>query len=239
MERLAWLALVLVGCGGGSTASLPPAGDGGGSGIPGEGDAAMTVPDEGLADGGMIDDGGAKSDAGTAACTLIACGGDLLGSWHLQSTCYGPGKPLSSLTCPRLSIDERGLETTGEMVFSPNMTYTINLTTNGTRVLSYDTTCPQYTCDSLKASLGTDVSCQEAANVCTCNVPYQNEIEQESGTISLDHNVVIIKPQLPQGLSQHRHSYCVAADDMKMSVTPDATPGGDEVAAGVYQMFRR
>jgi hypothetical protein len=233
MERLALLVLVVGACGGGSTPARNGDGDGG------DGDGALTAAGDSLADRRLVDDGAAEQDEAGAACALTACGGDLIGNWHLQSTCYGPGKSLSSLRCPRLSIDERGLETTGDIMLNANMTYTLTLTTNGIGVLSYDTSCPQYTCASLEASLGAGVTCQEAANVCTCNVPYKDEIEQESGTVSLEQNTVVIKPQMPPGLSEHRHTYCVSGGEMKMSVSLDVTPGGEQVADGVYRLSRR
>jgi hypothetical protein len=228
------VVVALAGCGGGGTTpdasaedaaqedGAPPRADSG----PGGSDGAIDGP------AGM--DGGGD---GGAACALTACGGEVTGSWHVDGTCYGMGPPLSKTAmCPRQAIDQSELETTGDLVFKADMTYTLSLVSNGIRIFRYDTTCPQYTCDGLRMSLGADVTCQEAANVCTCRVPYQNDLEQESGTYRLEQSFVTFKPQ---GLSEHRHLYCVSGAEMKMSVDLATGPAGEPTADGVYRLIRR
>jgi hypothetical protein len=237
MERRGITVLVMValaGCGGGGTTPDASAGDAAeedtagppADGGPGGSDGAAEAP-------GAKETGG--DDGGT--CSLIACGGEVTGSWQLGGTCYGMGPPLSKTSmCPRQVIDDSGLDTTGELVFKADMTYTLSLVNNGISILRYDTTCPQYTCDGLRTSLGAGVTCEEAANVCTCRVPYKDDVEQESGSYRLDQSFVTFKPQ---GLSEHRHLYCVSGGDLKMSVNLATGPGGEPASDGVYRLTKR
>jgi hypothetical protein len=224
MERRPGWALLLVvtvgGCGGGSDGADASA-------QRGAWDAELDEP--AAADGADVAMGG-------GACALTACGGDLTGTWQVNRTCYGKPEPLDRLKCPRLSFDQRALAITGDMVFRPDMTYQTTLVSSGSVTVRYDTTCPEFTCARLRQDLGADVTCSQAKNVCTCLIPYDKVTDDETGTYRLDQNVVVLKPE---GLTEHRHQYCVAGTDLTMSVPLTSAADGSAVVEGVHTLSRR
>jgi hypothetical protein len=195
----------------------------------------------------MVDAPAVEASSGEAggACALAACGGTLIGGWAVTSTCYGKGQPLAGMRCPRLSLDRSGLATTGQMAFNADSTYISSLNTRGHLLLTYDVSCPEYTCQSLEQSLRptdpadpTTVSCQEASGVCTCDVEYKDAVDQEQGTYRFEQNVLVMKPKTATD-PEHQHQYCVAGFDLKMTVPLETAANGETVVVGVYTLLKR
>jgi hypothetical protein len=220
-----WLVLALLaGCGGGSSAPDGAVTRADGPELDGPGGGPDQAPAEAAAPDAAV-------EAAVGSCTVTPCGGDVVGSWDIGTTCYGPAPNLPvTAPCPRQTLDDTSLTTTGQLVLKSDMSYTLSLTNNGTSVLRYDTTCRQYTCDSLRSTLM--ATCSEASNLCTCSVPYQNDVQQESGTYRLEGQQVILKPM---GANESHHPYCVSGSEMTMT-TGTGAPGASD---GVYRLTRK
>jgi hypothetical protein len=249
MLKRSLVVLVLWGCGSSSSPPLdapvevdaepdaPPAPD---AAVVAELDAAATP------DAPPPPDGPRSPDLAPApgVCGLVACGGSLLGGWDISSTCYGSARTVSSPSCPRLtSVDPSGLATVGQMTFNGNATYSLQLKTNGTQLVTYDFNCSGPSpadCDALEASLQpkdpldqTSVaSCDLAGTTCTCKLTYTDAMDSEAGSFTTDARSITMTPQ---GFTPYTRQFCVAGTVMRMSLPLSSSGEAD----GVHSLTHR
>jgi len=171
MTRNGWLrlgALVLaalggVGCGNGNSP------DGGASG--------------GSSNGGSSGSGAAGGGAPAASCNNVtACGGDVVGSWTVQSSCMtlsgDMDVSIASLGCPTVPVTG-SLKTTGTFIAKADGTFVDNTITTGSATFPLAPGClsissVEGTCDrigSIFQALGwTTSACVDTNGQCNCTV---------------------------------------------------------------------
>jgi hypothetical protein len=202
------------------------------------------------ADGPLLVDAPAPPDAPVTAgdgapagsCSLTACGGTLAGSWNVTSTCYGPGRTITSGGCPQpKSTDSSALATTGTMTFNADGTYSMTFTTSGPQVVAYDFGCASpspATCADLQAMLQnpadhTSAACTQSGTLCTCTVTYQGSPDSEEGTYTVDSKGLNLSAK--GFTTPYTRQFCVSGATMKMTLP--LSPGGD--SDGVHALSRR
>jgi hypothetical protein len=205
--------------------------------------AEASVPDSAVADAPGPGDAPMAGDAApVGSCGLTACGGALAGGWNVTSTCYGPGRSLTTGGCPRpRSTDSSALATTGTMTFNADGTYSMTFSTSGPQVVAYDFGCSDpspATCADLQAMLQnpadhTSAACSQAGTLCTCTVTYQGSPDSEEGTYVVDSKGINLSAK--GFTTPYTRQFCVAGATMKMTLP--LAPGGD--SDGVHSLSRR
>src|SRR5688572_25350661 len=115
-------AVVSAGCGGGTT----PGGSGAGGGGPTGGSTGT---------GGSTSTGGSGGSGGPSNCSNVtACGGDVVGTWNVASSCLKLSGDMdistTSLGCPTVPVDGF-LQTSGTFTANADGTYSDNTMTTG------------------------------------------------------------------------------------------------------------
>ena len=214
------------------TNSTPGAGGGGGPGVAGSGGALSTAGAPGSA--GSVS---AAAGASAASCSNVtACGGTVVGTWTVASSCLGVS---GNLDVSNFGLDPACTATaTGSLTVSGTWsakadgTYVDNTTTTGTEQIEMAPVCLHIsgtttTCARISGGfegLGfKSVTCTDNANhgcSCTGTVQQNGGIgivspgAQTSGNYATAANVLTADATAP-------YSYCVAAS--KMTWTPKTT----------------
>jgi hypothetical protein len=69
-----------------------------------------------------------------------ACGGDIVGTWTIASSCVS-GSSAISATCPGETVDGANLKVTGTVTYNADMTYTANSILSGSETLMLPLSC--------------------------------------------------------------------------------------------------
>jgi hypothetical protein len=202
-------ALLVVSCGGGGQAP------GGGGGRGGSGPT-----------GGA---GGQAGGAGTGgACVPVAaCGGDVVGTWRVVSSCLTATKDLSSV-CAGASADV-AYAITGSVTYDADGTYTPSLAATTTVHEHYPAGCAPFglTCDQLgrvAMDAGPPVmsaGCTtDATGACTCASVVAATVDNTPGTYTASGTTLASV----QGSTTSTSMYCVQAG--LLHETPAPGDGG-------------
>ena len=249
---LAW-ALVLDGvaaaCGGDTTSPSTAALTGGTGGTATGG---QQPTDGGSAAGGQQSMGGAAGAANP--CDHVAdCGGDLVGTWGVQSSCLEFNGMLDlsqmGIGCLEAPITGGSLQVTGTWTANRDGTYADNTTTTGSEQFTLAASClmagEPTTCVRIGQALG--VSLGFASCTCTDTTGYGcdcsgiveqaagmgtvNGYPSPSGSYTTSANVLLIN----DGTKDWPYSYCVSAN--RLTMTPQ--PTGGPAAAGTIVLERQ
>jgi len=162
--------------------------------------------------GGVGGVGGSTGSAGTSgSCTFTACGGDLVGTWNVESLC----SPNPSVTCPPydgVTIDRSASVAT--YTFAANGTFTYAASGTLTETLRYPKDCLSPGADAgvselcaafqaavqssiAKADGGslsglTSFTCSVENNFCVCVEVFTNLSVNETGTYTTSGNQLTI-----------------------------------------------
>jgi hypothetical protein len=197
---LAISLLVFAGCGSGTNSS----GTGGSAGNPaagrgGTGGANAT----GAAGSGSAGVGGA--DAGGACASFTACGGSLLGTWQLTSTCFF--MPPAASGCADETVDAATFHESGSYVFNSDLTYSASVIPSGTLGFTMPqsctpaqpiaTTCAVFnsTYSSLVSQPGSpyaSAGCAVSGTDCVCTFTFNGQTVSATGTYAVGTDTVTL-----------------------------------------------
>jgi hypothetical protein len=207
--------MVLLGCGGSNPIDAPTS-DGGM-------DAMDGSPDEGEA-------------APTQCPRPSACGGNLLGTWNVTSTCLDVD--LSSYTADCSSFSARAVDykITGTLTYYDDLTYTLVGTMSGSVVLTLPAPCLtprngiQISCAQLEPALLApgkyeSVTCAVATSGCVCKLDVNTVSLSDNGTFTTTEAGVLTETD-PAG-DVDLIDYCVTNDT---TVTLSPPPRGAKLA---------
>src|SRR4051794_34210353 len=92
------------------------------------------------------------SSGGTCANTA-ACGGDVVGTWKVTSSCVTANPSMMGAgSCPGAKTTSSDLSVMGTVVYRADMTYTSNFTVSGSVTVFTPTSCLNgFTCEQLNA----------------------------------------------------------------------------------------
>ena len=190
-------------------------------------------PVEAGGSGGASGSGGAVGTGGSSCSNVSPCGGDVVGTWAVTSSCLKvTGQAdMSSVGMGCASAPVLGfLYVSGTWTANANGTYSDNTTTSGNEQLTLPSSCQEVsgttvTCDLIGGVLQAlgyyDARCGGSRG-CTCPVLVKqtgsiglvSADPQTNGTYTTSGNVVTIDGAM-------KYSYCVSGS--KMTWTPQST----------------
>lgn len=215
----------VAGCGGGTGNKTTGTGNGGSGGM-----------------GGMTGSGGVNGN-----CSFTACGGNIVGTWTIQSLCA----PSSFASCPEpLIVDRSGAAAI--YTFGSNGVFTYSASGTVLETISYTKDCltssPDAGLSDLCAALQSEVqssiakadggslsgltgfTCALQSDRCVCTETFANLMQNETGTYTTSGNQVTVT--ITSGASTDggipTSDYCVSGNTLKLRST--GTSGGDVVA---------
>ncbi len=237
------LALLLAGCSddSGDSDDNPQATGGIGAAATG-GAATGGAGATGTGGGGATGTGGAATggvSGGTeASCdNVVACGGDIVGTWTVSDSCVSLGGELDvslqGLGCAIGTVTATTIEVSGTWTANADGTYTDNLTWTGTETIGLSPDCLNVsgtttTCDrvgSPMVGLGyhqglnyNSLDCVDdpATGGCTCTGVIEQVQNAVGGTYTVDANTVTTS----EGMV---FSFCVAGTELTMTPAKWAT----------------
>lgn len=241
----------LIGCGGGkgsgatdAGATAGQSGKGGSIGTGGNvGGAGGSAGAGGHAGAGGAGQGG--TSAGTAgaggvggSCPAVtACGGSLLGTWKIVSTCFA-AMAQGSASCASETIGVTGFEETGTYVFNSDLTYSASVNPTGELDLTIPASCVPAqpiatTCATFNATYAGLVSpgspyasagCAVTGTDCRCIFTFNGQPISVTGTYAVSGTGVTLTPS---GAAASTDSFCVQGTTLTLETasTTLAVPG--------------
>jgi len=164
---------------------------------------------------------------GTAACNAASsCGGDIVGSWKITSSCFDFG-PFESNdeSCPGITQTVKDVSTSGAVTYDSDRTYSSSFTFSATVEMKVPASClnqngTTVTCAQVQQSLEADtdagfasVSCTGSSG-CTCNSVLAPDTQTESGTYTTSGGVIT---QTAAGGEPDDSAYCVRGNTLTLS----------------------
>lgn len=172
--------------------------------------------------------GGSSGGDGGGSCGKVSpCGGSLVGTWTITSSCESVSNFTDGTECPGASIDESQIVTSGTLVFNADMTFAASPTTGGTRRFNVALACVAGvgSCDNYASLISpappdATTTCATAGNACNCTMVYAAPMTNvQAGTYSTQDNVLTLRP----GIDAIVLGYCVEGSTLHMSRTDPAT----------------
>ncbi|HVU51544.1 MAG TPA: hypothetical protein VHL80_12705 [Polyangia bacterium] len=177
---------------------------------------------------------GAASAAGCGggspdACGKVApCGGDLVGTWTLTSTC-ATRPALPAKVCDGATIAHSSFDVSGSATFGADHTFGISATESGTIEVSVPAAClgagsPTDACTQLTPAVppGTGARCVASGDGCLCTFIVAPHDVAETGTYAASGSSIDASPA--GGLIDGA-SYCVAGERLHL-VSLDSSAAG-------------
>ena len=168
--------------------------------------------------------GGGSS--GGACAGDDSCGGDVVGTWDIASTCLS-GNLMGSVSCPSATLDISGLREDGSLTWNSDLTYTTTVTVSGAETETFPDTClPMLnvaSCDELNtklqatlqlSSMYARISCTATSNGCRCTFEYAPQPTTTSGTYTTSGAMLT---STTSGGKSSKASYCVQGTRLLMS----------------------
>jgi len=186
--------------------------------------------------GGITGDKGDKPDGGDGGANVCAtsssCGGDLSGTWTVQTSCFKVMGALSA-DCPTGRILSGEGSYTGTATYNADGTYSGHLVESGTSTTTIPASClslggTTLTCDQLTTnSAGVMISC-EGTSECACSLTLTNKDASETGTYTAVGGVLTETPA--KGTVTRSH-YCVTGTTL--TITPFPAVDGQTVSGAI------
>ena len=191
-----------------------------------------------VAKGGTSGSGGA---GGGSTCTATAnvspCGGDVVGTWNVTSSCLAVTGNLDmsgfGIGCASAPITG-SLKVTGTWTAKSDGTYSDSLTISGTEQITLGAACltisgTTTTCvrlaDVIQSSLGYEaVTCTNASGGCACTATLQQAQSSSPGAYATTGNVVAVSPNGDNPFFMN-YGYCVSGGNMTWTPQSTGTTG--------------
>jgi hypothetical protein len=189
--------------------------------------AVLSVVLSSCGGGGGLTPGVSRSNS--TCQTAPACGGDVVGSWSIASTCLTVDVSSFTADCPSASAFANGYQIAGMITYDANMTFTLMSTLTGSVVARYPARCltppdgVAVTCDTLGPALlaggkYASVDCLPDADGCDCTFGMTPQTFTGTGTYSIAAGNV-----LTAGVADES-DYCVKGDGTAVLATHPASP---------------
>jgi hypothetical protein len=169
-----------------------------------------------------------SSGSNGGSCSSIAgCGGEIVGTWQVQSFCESNITADTSETslCPSATVSTAGLTASGTLTFGSDRSYSTTITLSGNLRYTIPNSCltsngETATCAQLSASADltgtgfTAVSCLSAGANCDCDFTLAPTTSPASGTYVLSETSVTLN-STDGGTSQD--TYCATSTELRLS----------------------
>ncbi|HEY8922748.1 MAG TPA: hypothetical protein VIU64_00135, partial [Polyangia bacterium] len=79
--------------------------------------------------------------SGNSCANAAACGGDIVGTWTIQSSCVSASASMFADSCPTATVATSDLKITGSVVYKADLTYTSTSSMSGTATVHLPASC--------------------------------------------------------------------------------------------------
>ena len=170
-----------------------------------------------------------ESDDGVACGTASACGGNIVGTWHIVSSCAGfrAASPMPTASCPEQTRDDSGLILSGTTAFAADSSLTQSISLSGKLVMKQPASClmgngAAITCaqveQDLRSTLSTtgssSISCVDSAGGCECTLVLDPATKEFQGTYTT--TAAGLLTQMANG-GIDVSDYCVTGDRLTLT----------------------
>jgi hypothetical protein len=162
----------------GDAGGPPPSGDAGGPPPSGDGGGPLPTPDE------------ATIEVADSCDPLVACGGDVVGTWEYTDGCVAPDLSALRDACPGVSVDASAVARGVVRADGLRIERDVTVTTEAT--LDVPASCAIVGCAMIAGALadGADsASCVEAGAGCRCDVTWTDRTN-DGDTYTIDGNTL-------------------------------------------------
>ncbi len=175
---------------------------------------------------------GCGSSGGTCS-NAAACGGSVVGTWTITSSCVSASASMTNSQCPGES-GTSNLHVSGTITYNADGTYTSNATASGSITVTVPASCltsngVTVTCAQLNQqaqanpTAGVTVNCTGTSS-CNCVETIAAQTSTETGTYVTTTAGVLT--QTPSGGTASQDDYCVKGTTMTLSPHAGSTMMG-------------
>jgi hypothetical protein len=171
---------------------------------------------------------GGGGGLGATCESAMACGGDIVGTWMITSSCLSANGSMFDMTCPNATVSSSNLSVSGTVTYAADMTYTATTSGSGTVVVGLPASCLvsqgiTVTCSQLNQAFAADptlappgTSCVDApGGACDCSVQVTGTPSTETGTYTTTTAGGLT--QTASGSTPEQDDYCVKGDTLTLS----------------------
>jgi len=180
---------------------------------------------------GLASCGGSSS--GGSCGSVTPCGGDVVGTWTIQSSCLENVAQQGG--CPGSTVDQSTLNVTGSYAYRADLTYTLTGVLNGSATTTLPTSCLTLqgqilTCAQVQdlvtsaADPGISITCT-GTSTCTCVETLSNISISDAGTYAITTGGLLTLTS-SDGSDPEMDDYCINGNTLTMSPHADATMMG-------------
>ncbi|HLK40525.1 MAG TPA: hypothetical protein VKU41_27420 [Polyangiaceae bacterium] len=193
-----------------------------------------------------------SSNSAAGSCGKVSpCGGNLVGTWKVVTTCSNASAPSGLMTgCPGESVSSSSTNASGTFTFNADMTYSVSLSETSSETLTIPTSCltsqggVSVSCSELGQVFGSGTSsdagglsvmCGTAGSNCSCTIDLSVQSANGSGTYSTSGSNLTITTANGSGMG-NVDGYCVSGNTLHLiaaandgGTTGTAFSGGDVV----------
>lgn len=187
--------------------------------------------------------GGGSSNGGGTCSSAAACGGNIVGSWMITSSCItvDTSSMMPEVDCPGATGSAEGFKITGTATYGADMTYTENSTMSGTVVVNLPSSCLMQqgltlTCAQVQQVLQLAIAGSEFSSAtctgssgCTCKMVLVPQMSTETGTYTA--TTAGLLTQMATGGDTSQSDYCVKGTTLTES--PRAMGGMNGVSGTI------
>lgn len=186
---------------------------------------------------------GCGSSGGTCS-NAPACGGDVVGTWTITSSCVSESATMVDSQCPSATANSSGLSIRGTITYNADGSYTSTATASGSITVNLPQSCLTYngvtlTCAQVtkaaqaNPTAGVTLNCMGTSS-CTCVETISAQTSTETGTYTTTTAGVLT--QTPSGGTAAQDDYCVKGTTMTLSPHAGSTTMG--MASGTITLTK-
>jgi hypothetical protein len=180
---------------------------------------------------------------GGASCeNAAACGGDVVGTWKVTSSCLKYTGSMMTDFCPTATIGATHFDITGSETFGADGTYTSAVTIAGSVTVNFPASCLMVngltlTCAQLNQVFATmpDPSIKSfncvGTSGCACTVAPADQVTNSAGTYTTTGAGLLT--ETPTGGAPDQTDYCIKGSTMTLSPHNASGMMGAEVSGTV------
>jgi len=177
---------------------------------------------------------GCGSSSGGTCSNTAACGGDVVGTWTITSSCVSASSSMSNSFCPSVTSSGSNLTIRGTVTYNADGTYSTNATIGGSITVYLPPSClttngVTVTCDQLNQEFasnptaGITFTCSGSSG-CSCVETIAAEASSATGTYTTTSAGVVTTTDADGSISQS--DYCVKGTTMTQSPHAGSTMMG-------------
>ncbi|HXI60539.1 MAG TPA: hypothetical protein VNO55_30970 [Polyangia bacterium] len=179
-------------------------------------------------------------DSGGACGNTAACGGDIVGTWTVTSSCVSATASMFDSSCPGATIGNVNIKVTGTATYNADKTYTSSATFSGSESVTQPASClsvngSMASCAQLTQSLAGNPGFKSATCTgtggCTCNIVLNDDTTMETGTYTT--TAAGLLTETPAGGAASQSDYCVKGKTMTDSPHAGSAMMGESLSGTI------